>query len=430
MPDVPTKFGRYDVKTEVGKGSMGIVYQAYDPLEDTDVAVKVAKREVLNDVNQGPTFRKLFYNEARLAGKLKHPNILGVYDAELEDDESFIVMELVPGGGTLEPYCHTDKLLPIDKIIEIVFKAAKALDYAHRQGVVHRDIKPSNILVTPDMDVKIGDFSISYITRADVTETQVTGLIGSPLYMSPEQLREETVTGQTDVFSLGLVMYELLTGKHPFLANKFSLIMNKILNEPYQPVKDHRADIPQVLSKIVDKALHRDSKKRYKHAIDFAADLSIASDHLLEHPIKQETSEKERFALVESLDFFENFPSNEIWEILRASSWEDFNDGEPIITEGDIDDSFYILVEGDVVVKKGNTSIGALAKGDCFGEMGYISKTQRTATICANGRVSLLKAKATLMEKASESTQLRFSKVFLRTLILRLSHANERIKKS
>jgi serine/threonine protein kinase len=430
MPDIPTKFGRYDVKAEVGKGSMGIVYQAYDPLEDTDVAIKVAKRDVLNDINQGPTFRKLFYNEARLAGKLKHPNILGVYDAELEDDESFIVMELVPGGGTLEPYCRSDKLLPIDKIIEIVFKTAKALDYAHRQGVVHRDIKPSNILVTPDMDVKIGDFSISYITRGDVTETQVTGLIGSPLYMSPEQLREETVTGQTDVFSLGLVMYELLTGKHPFLANKFSLIMNRILNESYQPVKDHRADIPQVLSKIVDKALHKDSNKRYKHAIDFAADLSIASDRLLEHPIRQETSEKERFALVESLEFFENFPSNEIWEILRASSWEDFNDGDPIITEGDIDDSFYILVEGDVVVKKGNTNIGALTKGDCFGEMGYISKTQRTATICANGRVSLLRAKATLMEQASESTQLRFTKVFLRTLIIRLSHANERIKKS
>lgn len=430
MPDVPIKFGRYDVKREVGRGSMGIVYQAYDPLEDTDVAIKVAKRDVLNDVHQGAIFRKLFYNEARLAGKLKHPNILGVYDAELEEDESFIVMELVPGGGTLEPYCRAEKLLPIEKIIEIVFKVAKALDYAHRQGVVHRDIKPSNILVTPDMDVKIGDFSISYITRADVTETQVTGLIGSPLYMSPEQLREETVTGQTDVFSLGLVMYELLTGKHPFLANKFSLIMNKILNESYQPVKDHRADIPHVLSKIVDKALHKDSKKRYKHAIDFAADLSIASDRLLEHPIKQETSEEERFALVESLDFFENFPSNEIWEILRASAWEDFNDGDPIITEGDIDDSFYILVEGDVVVKKGNISIGALAKGDCFGEMGYISKTQRTATICANGRVSLLKAKSTLMEKASESTQLRFTKVFLRTLIIRLSHANERIKKS
>jgi len=264
MPDAPTTYGRYDVKEEIGKGSMGIVYRAYDPLEDIDVAVKVAKRDVLDDTHQGSTFRKLFYNEARLAGKLKHPNILGVYDAELEDDNSFIVMELVPGGGTLEPYCHAEKLLPIDNIIEIVFKVAKALDYAHRQGVVHRDIKPSNILVDANMDVKIGDFSISFITRADVTETQVTGLIGSPLYMSPEQLREETVTGQTDIFSLGLVMYELLTGKHPFVANKFSLIMNKILNEPHQPVKDHRADIPQVLAKIVDKALHKNSEKRYK----------------------------------------------------------------------------------------------------------------------------------------------------------------------
>jgi len=427
LPEMPEKIGRYEVQGELGRGSMGVVYHAYDPLEDIEVAVKVAKRDVLNDIDQGSTFRKLFYNEARLAGKLKHPNILGVYDATLEEDISFIVMELVHGGQTLEPKCNIKSLLPIDKVIEIVFKAAKALDYAHRQGVVHRDIKPSNILVDKDMNVKIGDFSISYITRSDVTETQITGLIGSPLYMSPEQLCEESVTGQTDIFSLGLVMYELLTGKHPFTANKFSLIMNKILNDPHQPIKDHRSDIPDVLVRIIDKALQKDPAKRYKSAIDFAADLSIASDQILEHPIKQETTEEEQFSLVQSLDFFVNFPDNEIWEILRASTWEDYNDGDPIITEGEIDDSFYILAEGDVIVRKGNTSIGILTKGDCFGEMGYISKTRRTASIYAKGRVSLLKAKFTLMEKASESCQLRFTKVFLHTLIQRLSHATERI---
>lgn len=428
MSEIPEKIGRYEVKSELGRGSMGIVYHAYDPMSDTEVAVKVAKREVLNDEHQGSIFRKLFYNEARLAGKLKHPNILAVYDATIEEDISFIVMELLPGGGTLEPYCKIGSLLPIDKVVEIIFKSAKALDYAHRQGVVHRDIKPSNILIGPDMNTKIGDFSISYITRADVTETQITGLIGSPLYMSPEQLREDTITGQTDIFALGLVMYELLSGKHPFVANKFSLIMNRILNEPHQPIKDHRSDLPDILVRVVNKALQKDINKRYKTAIDFAADISIASDQLLEHPIKQETSDEERFSMVQELDFFTNFPDHEIWEILRASTWEDYSDGDPIITEGDIDDSFYILVEGDVVVKKFNTSIGILAKGDCFGEMGYISKTKRTASIYASGKVSLLKAKSTLMEKASQSCQLRFTKVFLQTLIQRLSHANERIK--
>lgn len=424
---IPEKIARYEIRGVLGEGSMGIVYDAYDPLEDKAVAIKVAKSEVFNDENQGSTYRKLFYNEARLAGKLKHPHILGVYDATLDEDNSFIVMELVPGGDTLESCCNIKNLLPIDKVVEIVFKVAKALDYAHRQGVVHRDIKPSNILINKDINVKIGDFSISYITRADVTHTQITGLIGSPMYMSPEQLCEEPVTGQTDIFSLGLVMYELLSGKHPFVANKFSLVMNKILNDPHQPIKDHRSNIPDVLVRIIDKALKKDPKKRYKTAIDFAADLSIASDQLLEHPIKQETSDEERFALVQALDFFTNFPHTEIWEILRASTWESYNDGDPIITEGDIDDSFYILVEGDVVVRKGNTSIGILAQGDCFGEMGYISKTRRTASIYASGRVSLLKAKSTLMEKASQSCQLRFTKVFLQTLIQRLSHANERI---
>jgi serine/threonine protein kinase len=427
MQEFPDKIGRYEISEEIGRGSMGVVYHAYDPLSDEQVAIKVAKQEVMTDMHHGATFQKLFYNEARLAGKLTHPNILGVYDATLEEDDAFIVMELVPGGGTLEPYCKPDNLLPIENVVEIIFKAAKALDYAHRQGVVHRDIKPSNILATSDMDVKIGDFSISYITRADVTETQITGLIGSPQYMSPEQLREEAVTAQTDIFSLGLVMYELLTGKHPFTAKKFSLIMNKILNEEAQHIKDLRSDVPDVLVNIVERALNKDPEKRYKHAIDLAADLSIASDQLLEPPLKQETSREERFALIEALDFFNGFPSNEIWEIINASTWEDFDDNEPIITEGDIDDSFYILVEGDVVVRKGPAVIGMLTKGDCFGEMGYLSKTKRTASIFSKGHVSLLKAKFTLMEQVSESCQLRFTKVFLRTLVHRLSKANARI---
>lgn len=428
MSNLPDKIGRYDIKAKVGEGSIGIVYQAYDPLNDIDVAIKVAKKEVLEDVKKGPTFRKLFYNEARLAGKLKHPNILSVYNAELEEYNSFIVMELMSGGETLATYCRSEELLPTEKVIEIIFKIATALDYAHRQGVVHRDIKPSNILVNSDMDVKIGDFSISYATRGDITGTQITGLMGSPLYMSPEQFLEGNITGQTDIFSLGLVMYQLLTGQHPFAADKFSLIMTRVLNSTHQPMRDHCADVPQILERIVDKALTKDLLKRYKTAMDFAADLSIASDQFLEHPIKQETPMEERFVLVEELDFFKNFPTNEIWEVLRACSWEDYHDGDHIITEGsNIEDSFYILVTGSVIIEKNNAHIGSLTKGDCFGEMGYISKKQRTASICADGKVSLLKAKSTLIEKASESCQLRFSKAFLRALIHRLSLTTERV---
>jgi len=418
-------FGKYEVHEEIGRGNMGVVYRAYDPLKDRDVAVKVAKEEIFEDEVQGETFRKLFYNEARMATILSHPNILQVYDANLEGDKAYIVMELVRGAATLGEYCKIDNLMPIDKVVEIVFKCGKALDYAHKQGVVHRDVKPNNILLTEDQNVKICDFSISYINRADVTETQVTGLLGSPLYMSPEQLREEPVTNQTDIFALGLVMYELLTGKHPFVANKFSLIMNKILNDAHQPIRDHRSDLPTVLARIVDKALNKDTGKRYKQCIDFAADLSIAFDSL-EKP-KQEVSDQERFLKIKSLAFFKDFPDNEIWEIMRASTWEDFQSGDPIITEGEIDDAFYILVSGDVSVQKGDRRLGSLTKGDCFGEMGYISKTQRTASIFASSEVSLLKAKATLMEKASLSCQLRFTKVFLYTLIYRLSATTKKM---
>jgi serine/threonine protein kinase len=428
MSDIPATIGRYEVRHEIGRGSMGVVYRAYDPLSDREVAIKVAKEGAFSDDHQGETFRKMFYNEARMAGMLRHPNILGTFDAHIEGDATFIVMELIEGGCTLADYCRVEQLLPIEKVVEIIFKCAKALDYAHKQGVIHRDIKPTNILADAALNPKVGDFSISYVNRSDVAETQVTGLIGSPLYMSPEQLKEEPVTNQTDLYALGLVLYEMLTGKHPFTAPKLSLIMNRVLNEPHTPVRDLRPDVPALLAKIVDKALAKEPGKRYKQGIDLAADLSIAFD-TLESP-RQEVSDQERFLRVKDLTFFDGFPDNEIWELLRASTWEEYAPGARIITEGDVDDAFYIIVLGKVVVRKGELEIGVLAKGHCFGEMGYLAKAQRTASIFAATPVSLLKARATMMEKASLSAQLRFTKVFLRTLIQRLSQTTERVLQS
>ena len=185
----PEKLGKYEVREEISRGSMGAVYLGYDPYIDCRVAIKVANTQALNDPKTGPRHRKMFFNEAHAAGMLNHPNIINIYDVGIDDDDWFIVMEYVEGGHTLKPYCRPDNLLPVDKVVEIIFDCAKALDYAHRQGVVHRDIKPSNILFTPDQDIKIGDFSIAQIqTEEDTAEPG--DMLGSPRYMSPEQLRE------------------------------------------------------------------------------------------------------------------------------------------------------------------------------------------------------------------------------------------------
>ena len=184
-----TTLGKYDVIREVGRGSMGVVYLGHDPFAGRDVAIKVALPESLQDKRGGARYRKLFFNEAKVAGKLRHPNIVGVYDAGSGGRNlCYIVMEMIFGGRTLFDHCQPDSLLPIEDVVRIIFKSARALDYAHRQGVIHRDVKPRNILLSEDGEVKLSDFSIALRTQGDATDTQVHGYIGSPLYMSPEQV--------------------------------------------------------------------------------------------------------------------------------------------------------------------------------------------------------------------------------------------------
>ncbi|MEE8321472.1 MAG: serine/threonine-protein kinase [Gammaproteobacteria bacterium] len=422
---IPEKLGKYEIREEVGRGSMGIVYAGYDPFTDRNVALKVAMSELLRNKETGPRYRKMFFNEAHAAGMLKHPNILQIQDAGMDGDTCYIVMELVEGGDTLKTYCRPDNLLPYEQVVEIIFKCAKALDYAHRNGIIHRDIKPTNLLVTKDIDVKIGDFSIAHVINSDTTNTMPMGFVGSPRYMSPEQVQEDSITNQTDLFSLGIVMYEMLTGKHPYSADSFSRLIYKIINEKNPPLREHRADVPEILEKIVYHALEKNPQNRYKMGLNMAADLSLAFDYL-EKP-QEDLVVQEKFNAIRDLDFFNEFIESEIWEIIHACVWQEYEPKSEIIVEGDIDDSFYIITSGEVDVYKGTELIGTLYKGDCFGEMGYLSKTERTATIIAKDYISLLKINATLIEQASVECQLRFSRVFLRTMVKRLSTTTEMV---
>lgn len=423
MDNTPKRLGKYKIEHEIDRGSMGIVYLGHDPYIDRQVAIKVALSDLLTDPDSGERYRKMFFNEAHTAGTLNHPNIIGIYDAGVEGDTCYIVMEYIDGGGTLKPYTRADSLLPVEKVVEIVFKCAKALDYAHEKGVTHRDIKPSNILFTKNMDIKIGDFSIAHVNKLDDTQTQPMGVMGSPRYMSPEQLREDNVSYQTDIFSLGVIMYELLTGRHPFAAENFSTLVNRILNEEPAPLKELRPDLPDALNGIAGKALAKDVNERYARGVDLATALSRAFDML--EGQAEEIDDQEKFNLIKELEFFQGFPDAELWEILRASTWQDYHASESIIVEGELDDCFYIILSGHVNVKKNDRIIRDLSTGDCFGEMGYLAKTKRTASIFADTDTSLLKINSTVISQVSLNCQVRFLKVFLRTLIHRLSATTE-----
>ena len=238
------KIGKYEIVRELGKGATSVVYLARDPFANRDVAIKHVLAEVLEDKKNGKRFQKLFLTEASLAGKLSHPHIAAIYDAVSDDAGSYLVMEYV-NGGTLEQHIAPESLLPIKSVLEIAFKCCKALDYAHQRGIIHRDIKPANILLTDSADIKISDFGAALTIHTDTT--QISG-IGSPAYMSPEQLQEATLTHQTDMFSLGVVLYQLLTGHLPFKGSTGFGMVNQILNVDPDPPSTQRPQIPSRIS--------------------------------------------------------------------------------------------------------------------------------------------------------------------------------------
>lgn len=424
--NIPEKLGKYEIVDCVGRGSMGVVYAGHDPFADRKVAIKVCSIGDEEQTQSSRLARKLFFNEAHTTGALEHPNILSVLDAGEDGDHPYIVLEFIDGGDTLKGYIdkeNLDNLLSIERSVEILYQCAKALDYAHRRGVIHRDIKATNIMLTADGTVKICDFGIAQFSSGD--QTQVMGLLGSPRYMSPEQAREEEVTSQTDIYSLGVVAYELLTGKAPFAANGLSKLINQILHEDPTPMCNLRPDVPKELEQIVAKAMAKTLDARYKTGQEMAADLAGVFSHLEEHAAPP--PEEDRFATVRALRFFNEFADQEVREVIAAADWKQFQPLDSIVDEGALEHSFFIIASGDVAVVKNAKQISTLSKGACFGEMSYVSKTQRSASIVAISDVELLRVDAALMEQASTATQLRFNQIFLRTLIERLTSTSEEL---
>ena len=422
--DLPSKIGKYDIQEVLGHGSMGVVYLGHDPYNDEQVALKVCPIGD-EETRSNRLARKLFFNEAHTAGSLDHPNILAVRDAGEHEGQPYIVMEYVRGARTLQTFVDPDKLLPIAQAVEVLYHVAKALDYAHRRGVVHRDIKPSNLMLTDDDQVKIGDFGIAQYTASEFT--QVMGTFGSPRYMSPEQAMDEEINHQTDLYSLGVIAYELLCGRPPFAARGITELVRKILQEEPVSLSQRRPEVGENLQRIVARGMHRDLGHRYQSGQAFAADLAALYQGLGSR--EDELGPEQKHALLRELDFFNEFSDSEIEEVARSSEWHSQNPDDEIISEGSLEHSFYILVAGEVSVAKDGKRISALKKGDCFGEMGYLSKTERTASIHAVDDVKLIQINSALMEQASMSCQLRFTQVFLRTLIDRLARTSEALSR-
>ena len=229
--DLSLQVGKYDINELLGKGATGTVYHARDTFSGNIVALKVIEPEVFRDPEFGTMYRAQFLNEASLAGKLKHPHIVTIYDAVVQEDSGHIAMELVTGGD-LSRHVTPATLLPIADVLQIGFKCCGALDYAFKEGIVHRDIKPANIMIASGTDVKIADFGAALLRKSQAVQTSA---MGSPYYMSPEQIEGKTLTLHSDMYSLGVSLYELLTGSRPFTGATIEELLGKILRDDPAP---------------------------------------------------------------------------------------------------------------------------------------------------------------------------------------------------
>lgn len=271
--------GRYKIDSELGRGAMGMVYLGHDPKIGRTVAIKTMslaqefEAEKLEDVKQR------FFREAETAGRLNHPNIVTIYDVGEDQELSYIAMDYLKGGDLLE-YCKADSLLPAVEVFDIMITVAEALEYAHEQKVVHRDIKPGNIIYDPEEKVvTVTDFGVACLT--DTSKTKTGTILGSPSYMSPEQLAGSKVDGRSDLFSLGVSFYQMLAGELPFVADSLASLMYKITNEKHPDIRMFKPDLPSCVSQIINKALHKDIERRFQSGEQMAKALTRCRDRLI-----------------------------------------------------------------------------------------------------------------------------------------------------
>jgi serine/threonine-protein kinase len=267
--ELPT-LGRYELEKELGRGAMGVVYLGKDPKINRLVAIKTLDYSQFSS-KEIKSIKSRFFREAEAAGRLSHPNIVTVYDVGDEEDFAFIAMDYVPG-VSLGEFTQADKLLPVAEVYRLIAEVAETLDYAHSQNIVHRDIKPSNIMYNPDTgQFKVTDFGIARIT--DSVRTRTGSFMGSPSYMSPEQMTGSRVDGASDIYALGVSFYQLLTGALPFKADNLGNLAYKITHEKHKSIRDHRSDLPSSATRIVNKCLQKKPENRFKNGHEMAVAL-------------------------------------------------------------------------------------------------------------------------------------------------------------
>ncbi|MDX1375931.1 MAG: serine/threonine-protein kinase [Burkholderiales bacterium] len=422
--DLSLQVGKYDVEKLLGKGATGTVYLAIDTFTGEKVALKTIEPEVFRDPEFGSVHRSQFLNEASLAGKIKHPHIAQILEAVMQEDSGYIAMELVLGGD-LSAHATPETRLPMGDVLQIGFKCCGALEYAFDEGIVHRDIKPANIMLSEGTktDVKITDFGSAVLRRSQVVQTAT---LGSPYYIPPEQIEGEKPTFHGDMYSLGVVLYELLAGQRPFVADRLNALVTKILHERPTPLSRLRDDVPAQIDEVVLRAMARQPAERFQTWSEFAGALSNALRVVLP---EGEIPDSERFLSLKRVAMLSALGDAEIWELAQAARWSRARKGEAVVREKEPGTSFFFLAEGEGKVTVNGRLLALVNPGECFGEMAYIrgGSEPRHATVEATSDMLLAEFDPAALARMSLGAQLQLMRALVRNVVDRLVFANRRV---
>ena len=417
-----TRVGKYELKKLLGEGASAKVYLALDTYANAEVALKVIDKHVLEDSGAGELTRGQFMNEASLAGKLAHPHIVAILEAVMDEDSGYVAMEYVPGGN-LARFTKPEGLLPVEDVIQIGFKSCSALDYAFRQGIVHRDIKPANILVVEGTNIKVADFGAALLKTGESTQDLV---VGTPSYMSPEQITGAALTHHSDMYTMGEVLYELLTGQRPFTASSMAALFQKITQEKAVAPSAARASVSSKLDPIILRVLSKRPEDRYPTWAELALDIAQAGRLSV---YQRDIPDSDKFGVLRKSELFEQINDAQLWELVHASRWTRLPAANVIIREDEPGQSLYLLAQGQVKVTKRGRLLDVLKAGECFGEMAYIQgeTAPRQATVQSMTDALIVEFDNTSLGRMSENCQLQFTRELMRTVVERLILAYQRI---